>query len=87
MVIKLKKIIKNMMNEKKKIMNAKLKVNEFQISEKPDNFSNSLNILYTDILNKISNNIIWVFLSISFQYLFLISFTFDNSVSFYYIHI
>ena len=73
-----------MMNEKKKIMNANLKVNEFQIIEKPDNFSNNLNILYTDILNKISNNIIWEFLSISFQYVFLISFSFDDIVSFYY---
>ena len=72
------------MNEKKKIMNANLKVNEFQIIEKPDNFSNNLNILYTDILNKISNNIIWEFLSISFQYVFLISFSFDDIVSFYY---
>lgn len=75
------------MNEKKKIMNANLKVNEFQIIEKPDNFSNNLNILYTDILNKISNNIIWEFLSISFQYVFLISFSFDDIVSFYYINI
>ena len=76
-----------MMNEKKKIMNAKLKVNEFQNIEKPDNFSNNLNILYTDILNKISNNIIWAFLSISFLYVFLISFSFDDIVSFYYFNI
>lgn len=73
-----------MINEKNKIMKAKLKINEFQIVEKQDNFLNNINILYTDILNilnKMPSNLIWECINIFFQYLFLVSFTTDYKVS------
>lgn len=73
-----------MINEKKKIMKAKLKVNEFQIVEKSCKFSNNLNILYIDILNKCSNNLFWECISISLQYLHVFLFAIDTNVSLLY---
>ena len=70
-----------MINDKKKIMKAKLKINEFQISEEQNKYSNDLNILFCDLINKTSNNLWWLCISKFYEFLLLILFPLNDNVS------
>ena len=70
-----------MLNEKKKILKVKLKLNELQITENSDKETNNLNVLYFDLLNKTSENLVWQCISIFLQYIYLFSFLIEENVS------
>ena len=70
-----------MLNEKKKILKVKLKLNELQITEDSDKETNNLNVLYFDLLNKTAENLVWQCISIFLQYIYLFSFLIEKNVS------
>lgn len=70
-----------MLNEKKKILKVKLKLNELQITENSDKETNNLNVLYFDLLNKTAENLVWQCISIFLQYIYLFSFLIEKNVS------
>ena len=70
-----------MINEKKKIMKANLKINEFHISPRFNKISDNLNIFFCDLINHISDNLWLHCLNIILQYLFLIFFGLSENVS------
>ena len=71
-----------MINDKKKIMKAKLNINEFQISEKQNKYSDNLNIFFYDLISKASNNLWWQCISKFYEFLCLILFPLNHNVSF-----
>ncbi len=70
-----------MINEKKKIMKAKLKINEIKNQTKSNNFLVNLMIFYHNILKQTSSNLWWMSISIILQYLHLILFALHSNVS------
>ena len=70
-----------MINDKKKIMKAKLKINEFQILEKQNKYSDNLNIVFCDLISKASNNLWWQCISRFYEFLCLILFPLNDNVS------
>ena len=70
-----------MINDKKKIMKAKLKINEFQILEKQNKYSDNLNIVFCDLIRKASNNLWWQCISRFYEFLCLILFPLNDNVS------
>ena len=70
-----------MINDKKNIMKAKVKINEKQISQQFIKLSININELYCDILNQTSDNLWWHCLIIIMQYLYLIFYGLNENVS------
>ena len=70
-----------MINEKEKIMKAKLKINEIKNQNKYNKFYANLMIFYCNILNKKSSNLGWIIVSSILQYLHLIFFGLNKNVS------
>ena len=70
-----------MQNEKKKIIKAKIKANDFKTSEIFMNLSNNINIFYSDLINHVTQSLWWHCASILLQYLHLILFAFNQNVS------
>ena len=70
-----------MLNEKKKIMKAKIKNNDIKNSEIFMNLSNNINIFYSDLLSHVTQSLWWHCSSILLQYLHLIFFTVNQNVS------
>ena len=70
-----------MINEKKKIMKANLKINEFHISPRFNKISDNLNIFFFFLINHISDNLWLHCLNIILQYLYLIFFGLSENVS------
>lgn len=70
-----------MLNEKKKIMKAKIKNNDLKKSEIYTKFSNNINNFYYDLISKTNENLWWNCGSIIFQYFHLLLFTMNKNVS------
>ena len=70
-----------MLNEKKKIINAKIKNNDSKNSELLMKLSNNINIFYSDLLNQVTQRLWWHCSSIILQYLHLLLFTVNQNVS------
>ena len=70
-----------MINEKKKIMKANLKINEFHISPRFNKISDNLNIFFFYLINNTSDNLWLHCLNIILQYLYLIFFGLSENVS------
>lgn len=70
-----------MINEKRKIMKAKLKIAEIKYPKVYSKYSRNIMLLYYDILNKTSNNIWWLCINIILQYLHLLNFGLNQNVS------
>jgi hypothetical protein len=70
-----------MINEKKKIIKAKIKTNDFKTSEIFMNLSNNINIFYSDLINHVTQSLWWHCASILLQYLHLLLFAFNQNVS------
>lgn len=70
-----------MINEKNKIIKAKIKLNEFQNSSKFLELSDNLNTLFCDIISKSFDNLWWQSIILILQYLFLIICGLNENVS------
>ena len=70
-----------MLNEKKKIMKTKIKINQFKNTNKINKFYENLMIFYDNILRQTTDNIWWTSVSLILQYLHLIFFGLNKNVS------
>ena len=70
-----------MINEKKKIMKTKIKINQINNTDKSNKFLENLMIFYDNILRQTTDNIWWTSISLILQYLHLIFFGLNKNVS------
>ena len=70
-----------MINEKKKIMETKIKINQINNTDKSNKFYENLMIFYDNILRQTTDNIWWTSVSLILQYLHLIFFGLNKNVS------
>lgn len=70
-----------MLNEKKKIMKAKIENKKIKKIDKLLIFSDNMSRLYFDIVSRTTESLWWHCTSIIIQYLFLLFFTLNNCVS------
>ena len=70
-----------MINEKKKIMKTKIKINQINNTDKSNKFYENLMIFYDNILRQTTDNIWWTSVSLILQYLHLIFFGLNKNVS------
>ena len=70
-----------MINEKKKIMKTKIKINQINNTDKSNKFLENLMIFYDNILIQTTDNIWWTSISLILQYLHLIFFGLNKNVS------